>query len=118
MPAAGGGGGAEVYVTPEGLYIRIGKMVLGVISISGPTSYTAGGYSYQVKGLQRVVKVLSASIDGGYKVDAAAITISGNTLTIPIYYYDYAAAAAGGAIEVADLTDLSTNTIQLVVLGY
>jgi len=86
-------------------------------TITGPASYTAGGFSHTISNVSVVDAILAASATGGYKVDAAAITVSGNTLTIPVYYYDYDAAADGAAIEVPDGTDLSGITITVIAIA-
>jgi len=51
---------------------------------------------------------------GGYK---ASISWTGNTLTIIAQYYDYAATAAGTAIEVPAGTNLSGVNLDIIVIG-
>jgi len=88
---------------------------LVVINTTGPSSYSSGGFTYAVKSLRKVEKVIAASASGGYKVDAADISVSGNTLTIKVYYYDYDATADGAAVEATG--DLSGVNITIVVIG-
>lgn len=92
-----------------------GKKIVSV-SASGSSSYSStSGESVTVNELNRVDAVLFAHITGGYKV--GSLSTSGNTVTIHVYYYDYDAAADGVAVEVADATDLSGQTITLVCIG-
>lgn len=85
-------------------------------STAGPASYTTGGFTITVGELSRITAVVSASITGGYAVEVAGV--SGNTVTVKVYHYDYPAAAAGPAVEVAAGTNLSTSTVTLTVIGY
>jgi len=93
-----------------------GKLLVEV-STTGPSSYSSGGFSVSVDILRVVEKVVAASCTGGYKVDAATISISGNTLTVPVYYYDYSTTTDGPATEVAADTNLSGVTFKFLVIG-
>jgi len=98
----------------------IGKLadgrILVLITTSGPSSYSSGGFTYSVATLKKVEAVISAQASGGYKAETS---ISGDKdVVIKVYYYDYDAAGDGPAIEVAGGTDLSGVTFTLVVLGF
>jgi len=86
---------------------------LRVVSVAGPTSYPAGGFTVTISGLKRVVGAFVVPT-GGYK---ASWTWTGNTLTIVAQHYDYPAAAAGPAVEVPAGTDLSAITFHIFVWG-
>jgi len=85
-----------------------------ICTVSGPTSYTTGGFSVTIARL-RSITWAKAICGGGYK---AEVTWTGNTLTIVARYFDYPAAAAGVAIEVPAGTDLSGVTFILEVEGH
>lgn len=82
---------------------------------AGPASYTAGGFGVSIASLKRVESVLMAGNNGGYLCETTA---SGNTVTVLVRYFDYAATVAGPAVEVPAGTDLSGVTFTLVVTGY
>jgi len=82
---------------------------------AGTSSYAAGGQAITVAELNRVEQVLMAFITGGYKV--GGISISGNTVTVAVHYYNYPASAAGASIEIPTGTDISAQTITLIVIG-
>jgi hypothetical protein len=88
---------------------------IAVVSAAGPSSYAAGGFTVRVPELNRIDQVLFAFITGGYKI--GGLTVSGNAVTVVVHYYNYPATAAGPATEVAAATDLSGQTVQLVVIG-
>jgi len=91
-----------------------GALKVVVASTTGPASYTSGGFTYTVDELKEVYGAI-VQASGGYKAEVASI--SGNTITIMVYQYDYAAAAAGPAIEVTAGTDLSGVTFTILALG-
>lgn len=95
---------------------RDGKLLVWG-STSGPSSYSAGGFSVTVPVVRKVLKVLVASASGGYKVEPASISVSGNTLTVPVFEYNYPATASGPATQVGDGTDLSGVTFEFLILG-
>jgi len=84
------------------------------LTVSGPTSYPAGGFSVSI-GALRLIAWAKVIAGGGYK---ALVTWSGNTLTVVAHYYDYPAAAAGTSIEVPAGTDLSGVTFIVEAEGY
>lgn len=88
-----------------------------IVKYSAPatSSYTAGGFSVTIPELTKVQEVLTATLPG-YLVEAIAGG-SSNTVTVKIYQFDYPATAAGPGVEVADGTNLSSLTLELIVLG-
>jgi hypothetical protein len=74
----------------------------------------------EVVGLNTIQAVIAASIDGGYKLDPAAVTIAGNKVTVQPMYYHYGSGgvADGVAINVPTSVDLSAQIAQLTVIGY
>jgi len=98
---------------------HVGEYKWLLVEVSGPSSYSAGGPTITVPGVNKIVAIRSLSITGGYKMEVADANknISKNSFKAPIYYYDYAAAAAGPAVEVPDLTDLSAETITAEILA-
>ncbi|MEM1694793.1 MAG: hypothetical protein QW456_11350 [Ignisphaera sp.] len=91
-----------------------GRKIVAV-SAAGPASYATGGFAVRVPELEHVHAVLSASITGGYKI--GGLSISGNAVTVVVHYYNYPATAAGPSTEVPAGTDLSGQTVTLVVVG-
>ena len=87
---------------------------LAVVGVSGPSSYSAGGFTVSIPELRRVVAAI-VQASGGYKAEVASV--SGNTVTVKVYYYDYDASADGPAVEVPDGTDLSGVTFTIVAIG-
>jgi len=82
--------------------------------VSGPTSYPTGGFTVTIADLARIEDAVVIA-GGGYK--AEVVSISANTLTILVRYYDYPAAAAGVAIEIPAGTDLSGVTFRIIAIG-
>lgn len=91
-----------------------GKKVV-VVSTRGPTSYTSGGFTVIVPELEHVHEVIFAFITGGYKI--GGLSVSDNTVTVVVHYYNYPATTAGPSVEVPAGTDLSAQTVTLVVVG-
>ncbi|MEM4429653.1 MAG: hypothetical protein QXM08_00635 [Thermofilaceae archaeon] len=88
---------------------------ISVVTAAGPASYATGGFTVTVPDLERVHAVLFAFITGGYKV--GGLSVSGNTVRVVVHQYDYPAASAGPSVEVPAGTDLSGQTVTLVVVG-
>jgi len=86
-----------------------------VATASGPTSYAAGGFDVVVPELSRIDAILFAFVTGGYKV--GGLSVSGNRVRVAVHQYDYPATAAGPSVEVPAGTDLSGQTVTLVVIG-
>lgn len=84
------------------------------VTASGPSSYSSGGFSVTVDA-EHVIDAFAAQSDSGYLVEIAGI--SGNTVTLKVYEFNYPATASGPAAEVSDGTDLSgvTFTFRAVV---
>lgn len=92
-----------------------GKKV-SVVTTSGPTSYPSGGFDIVIPDLDKVQAVLFASITGGYKV--GGVSFRDNVVRVVVHQYNYPAATAGPSVEVPAGTDLSGQTVTLVVIGY
>ena len=101
-------------------------MILGVFAdgrklaretAPGPAAGTAS-VTIEFSGIRVIEAVIAASIDGGYKVDAGQVSFVGNKVTVTPQYYDYAAAAAGPAVDVPATDDLSARTIDVTIIGY
>ena len=88
------------------------KVAFGTISLG---TYSAGGVSVTIEGFKKIYWALTQS-SGDYMV-VASVSGTDNTVTIKVYYFDYAAAAAGAAIEVPDGTDLTGVSVPIVVVG-
>jgi len=86
-----------------------------IVETTGPDSYASGGFEVTV-GELRIVKHANVELSGGYVGEVASI--SGNTVTIKAYYFDYDASADGVAIEVADGTNLSSVSVKVIAWGY
>jgi len=87
---------------------------------SGPSSYSAGGMSVSINSLRAVEKVISVSNDKGYLVTPGSVSVSGNSLTIPVYYHYFQCPVTcpTGAREVNAGTDLSGVTFKGIVVGF
>ena len=88
---------------------------ISVVTVAGPASYTSGGFTVTVPDLERVHAVLFAFVTGGYKI--GGLSISGNTIRVIVHYYNYPATTAGTSVEVPAGTDLSGQTVTLIVVG-
>ena len=113
--------GATISGTPVPLVagvnvITITALGAGTITVTVVCAATAA--TIEIPGLRRIDAVIDASIDGGYYVEAAAVTIAGNKVTIQPQFFDYTSGASGPAISVPTTTDLSAQNASLVVIGY
>ena len=88
---------------------------LVVTEVNGPASYSSGGFTVTFAGLLRKVKFAFVAANGGYKAEVASI--SGNSVTVKVLYYDYDAAADDVAIEVPAGTDLSGVKFTILAIG-
>ena len=79
---------------------------LYIDTVSGPASYTTGGFNITVSGLRKVDNAM-VTITGAYKAEVVGIT--GNTVKVLVR-------DTSGA-EVTDATDLSGETITILVVG-
>jgi len=83
-------------------------------TVAGPTSYPTGGFDTTIGEFEKVTDA-QVSPTGGYKAEVVSIT--GNVVKTMVRYYDYDAAADGGAIQVPAGTDLSGVNFTLDVEG-
>jgi len=103
---------------PVRVLSRQGDLVELEVELAGPASYTTGGTSLGViDEVSEIVSIKSASITGGYYISAAECKASGNEVTAVIRYFNYPATSAGVAEEVAAGTDLSSETVKLIILA-
>ncbi len=80
---------------------------------AGSATYVNGtGQSITVDGMDKVDTFI-ANIDGGYVASGA---ISGNVVTVTIYYGDYSEASDGALVEVPN-GDYSSQTISWIAIG-
>ncbi|MEM2447841.1 MAG: hypothetical protein QXT14_02685 [Candidatus Bathyarchaeia archaeon] len=84
-------------------------------STAGPSSYATGGFLVTIPELSHVHSILYAFITGGYKI--GGLTVSGNSVTVAVHQYNYPATSAGPSTEVSAGTDLSGQTVTLIVIG-
>lgn len=83
-------------------------------SVTGPTSYTTGGFTVTI---DQLTAVYDAVVIAGRGYLAEVASISGNTITIRVYQFDYPATAAGPAVEVPAGTNLSGVTFRIIAIG-
>jgi len=91
----------------------VGKKVIPKI-VTGPSSYTAGGFEIDVPEANGVEGGIG--FGGGY----IAEVLPGSTdkkAKVKVYYADYPATAAGPLREVPDGTDLSGVTFFLLIVS-
>jgi len=60
----------------------------------GPTSYATGGFSVSITTLREVEAVVNVGNDGGYRTESEEVTITDNSIKIPVHYYGYACPGA------------------------
>ena len=87
---------------------------LVIKTVTGPSSYSTGGFTATIDELERVEDAIVIA-SGGYMAEVASI--SGNTVTIKVYDFNYPATAAGPAEEVAANTDLSSVSFKIIAIG-
>ncbi len=85
-----------------------------VKTVTGPSSYSTGGFTVTINELERVEEAIVVA-SAGYMAEVASI--SGNTVTIKVYDFDYPSTAVGPATEVADRTDLSSVSFKIIAIG-
>ncbi len=85
-----------------------------VKTVTGPSSYSTGGFTVTIDELERVEEAIVVA-SAGYMAEVASI--SGNTVTIKVYDFNYPATAAGPAEEVAANTDLSSVGFKIIAIG-
>jgi len=96
---------------------KAGQVKVVVTQVSGPSSYTTGGFNVVVGELGEIQAAI-VKAGSGYDADIDFANSSGNTLRIKAYYYDYTASAAGAAKEVAAGTDLSGVKFTIIAFGW
>ena len=88
-------------------------------SVAGPASYASGGFTVDLPEIRDIVYILKdGGVTGGGYIYNVDLGTNPNQVKIKAFYFDYAAAAAGAAIEVAAGTNLSGETFTIVVVGY
>lgn len=98
------------YKTPKG------QKQTTTTTASGPASYDQSSRpTITASDLTAIEDSISADISGGY--DADVVSVSGNTATVEVYDANYGAASVGPLIEVANGTDLSSETITYTASG-
>ena len=103
-------GGASTVVTFTGIAAQTFTVTVTVNATSSVI---------EVVGLREIQAVIGASLNGGYHVSPASVTIAGNKVTIQPMYYAYKTAVADGpAINVPTSVDLSSILCNLTVAGY
>jgi len=87
---------------------------------SGPSSYSSGGFSVSIGTLRKVERIVDLSNDGGFLTHPAKVTISGNSLTIPVYYHYFQCPVTCPVVgwEVTEGRDLSAYKFKGVVVGF
>jgi hypothetical protein len=123
-----------VYVPPGYGGSAVGAIVQGspvtlvtgwnVLTITGTGTFTltttcsTTQTTIEVVGLRQIEAVVGVSLSGGYKLDPAACSVSGNKVTITPMYYTNNGGAAGPAIAVPNTVDLSAVVCNLTIVGY
>ena len=90
--------------------------LIAVVTSSGPSSYSSGGFSVTLSELRKVESVIAVYSNAGYLCEGSVGT--GNSVTVKVYYFDYDATADGAAVEVAAGTDLSGVTFTVIAVGF
>ena len=89
--------------------------------VSGPTSYSTGGFTVTVGELVKILS-LSVSVRSNLKVDnlvhVVDYVVSGNAITFRVYRIDVTAAAPSAWSEVPAGTDISALVLEVVAIGY
>jgi len=87
----------------------------------GPASYVAGGFSVSITTLRKVERVINLGNDAGYRTEPEEVTITGNSIKIPVHYYGYACPGTPICVtgwEVTAGRDLSKNKFSGIVIGF
>lgn len=100
--------------------LLVGARAQGIsreVSQAGPANYQSGARpTITVNRIKTIDRLVELRITGQYDVEAVDIT--DNVVTYRVNQYDYDAAVDGVAVEVPDATDLSAQTVTLVVEGH
>jgi len=92
----------------------LGTYKLYIDTVTGPSSYTTGGFGVTIDDLTQIERAIVMA-GGGYLADVASI--NGNTVIIRVYEFNYPATAAGTAKEVGAGTDLSGVPFTIIAIG-
>ena len=109
--------GSPVALLPGVNTINITAVGAGTITVTFTLAATPT-IPIEIPGIRNIDAVIEASITGGYKVDPAAATVAGNIVTVQPQYYINNTGAAGPAANVPKATDLSGQTIAVLVIGH
>jgi hypothetical protein len=118
---SGGGPGATVTGSPVTLYTGVNIIT---VTLNGNNIFTinlvlVAAAVIEIPGIRTIDAVIEASITGGYKVDPAYVTVSGNKVTVQVQYYgNNSIAVPGAAIDVPYATNLLAQTIAVAVIGH
>lgn len=97
---------------------RKGVFKLLGATVTGPASYTIGGFNHSCGPYIANVKVATGFIGEGYIFEAVSAGHSGVNAKFKAYYGRYTAAASGGTLqEVASAADLSSISGDTIVMG-
>jgi len=89
--------------------------LLAIVSASGPSSYSSGGFEVTVSELRVIEKVIAVYSNGGYLCEPGAI--SKNTVKVVAKWFKYSSSSDGVAEEPTG-QDLSGTTFTVVVIGF
>jgi hypothetical protein len=96
-----------------------GKKVVQM-TVSGPTSYTTGGFTVVVPELEKI-HALVVSVRTNLKVSnyvhAVDYSYTGNRVTFTVYRLDVTAAAPSAWAEVPAGTNISGLVLEIVAIG-
>jgi len=84
--------------------------------VSGPSSYTAGGFPVRMRELSVVTEVVRAKCDTGLLVEERIPAASGNLVSLRVYWPSGASGVP--MVEVAEGTDLSAVKFTVWAIGY
>ncbi len=65
---------------------------------AGPVSYATGGFSVTIGTLREVEAVVNVGNVGGYRTESEEVTITDNSIKIPVHYYGYACPGAPACV--------------------
>jgi len=94
-----------------------GKKIVDV-TVSGPTSYTTGGFPVTFSELDSVLYVLSAKANAGLVLNAYVATQGSNVVNVQAFWEASGITANQALVEVAAGTNLSADTFEIIAIGY
>jgi len=89
---------------------------LVVETVSGPSSYTSGGFTVTFREVSEVQYVISAKANTGVLAEGRIPAASGNLASVRVYWQT--GASGTPMTEVAPGADLSAITFELYAIGY